>query len=161
MIVYPSDDFATSVCQMTFPFSALIAIKYPSKLPKKSVFPKIARPRFTLPQHTGRSSGSVRAYFQISVPVFASKAMTLAGGTVKNITPPTTSGVDSYLASSLLNCLIQRTRRFETFAGVISLSGEYRHPLREPEYVNHSPGLFSYASICWLVTSGIFGADFT
>ena len=97
VIEYPSDDFATSVCQTTFPFSALIATKYPSKLPKKRAPPRIARPRLTLPQQTGRASGSVRVYVQISVPVFASKAMTLAGGAVMNMAPPTTSGVDSDL----------------------------------------------------------------
>ena len=76
-----------------------MAIKYPSRLPKKSELSRIASPLFTLPQQTGKSTGMGRSYSQITLPVFASRATTVAGGSVTKIVSLTTRGVDSNLGS--------------------------------------------------------------
>src|SRR4051812_2055175 len=115
-----------------------MATRLPSRLPKNTVLPRIASPRFTRPQHRGRFGGRLLSYFQIKLPVLASSATTFEGGSVMKITPPATRGVDSMIGSLLSNCLIHRTRSRETFSGVISPRDVYRQPSRDPEYVNHS-----------------------
>ena len=62
---------------MTFPLFALMATKYPSRLPKKTVLPCTASPRFT-GNSIGKSDGMGRSYSQTLAPVFASKAKTCA-----------------------------------------------------------------------------------
>ena len=51
----------------------------------------------------GKSIGIGRSYFQITSPVFASRATTVAGGSVTKIVSLTTSGVDSNLGSLVLD----------------------------------------------------------
>src|SRR6516165_7921130 len=105
-----------------FPLFALIATKYPSKLPKNNTLPRIARPLLTRPQHKGRSAGTFLLYVQTTRPDFASSATTLAGGVVKKTRPSATSGVASILDSVASNCRIHLIRSWATFAGVISLA---------------------------------------
>ena len=50
--------FATRVCQFTFPVFALMATKYPSRLPKKSELSRIASPLFTLPTSERQIDGN-------------------------------------------------------------------------------------------------------
>src|SRR6516225_3583403 len=99
----PSDDFATRVCHFTFPVFALMATKYPSRLPKKSELSRIASPLFTFPTSNGKSTGMGRSYFQITAPVFASRATTVAGGSLTKIVPLTTRGVDWNLGSFVVD----------------------------------------------------------
>ena len=89
---------------MTFPSFALMATRYPSRLPKKSVLPCTASPRFT-PNSSGKPDGIGRLYSQITAPVFAFKAKTCPGSADMNIVPSITSGVGSMFGSLMSNCV--------------------------------------------------------
>ena len=84
----------------------------------KSVLPKIASPRFTLPQQLKVRGGLRYSYIHIWRPVAASRAYIAFSGRVRYIMPFTTRGVVSNF-SMCLPWNSHLTRRFFTFAVVI------------------------------------------
>ena len=108
-----------------------------------NVWPSIARPRLTRPQHARAAVDGLYAYCQNTRPFVASTAtMTLGGCTVYS-TPSTTSEVDSYFdvgSAGARVCNTHSSCRFFALSGVICVSGLYRWPLSAPEYVSQFCG---------------------